>query len=84
MTLRVPPARLPMPASIRRWKAAPSKMPYAARRSYCSWDVDHAGWVVTLYSPEEQDVSGKTLEEVLAWCLVSLMAPELGSGPFLV
>jgi hypothetical protein len=28
--------------------------------------------------------SGRTLEEALAWCLVWLMAPELGSGPFRV
>jgi hypothetical protein len=56
----------------------------ATRRGYCSWDVDHAGWVVTLHSPNEQDFSGKTLEEALAWCLVWLMAPELGIGPFLV
>ena len=54
----------------------------ATRRGYCSWDVDHAGWVVTLHSPEEQDFYGKTLEEDLAWCLVWLMAPELGIGPF--
>ena len=56
----------------------------ATRRGYCSWDVDHAGWVVTLHSPDEQDFSGKTLEEGLAWCLVWLMAPEIGIGPFLV
>jgi hypothetical protein len=56
----------------------------ATRRGYCSWDVDHAGWVVTLHSPDEQDFYGKTLEEALAWCLVWLMAPELGIGPFLV
>jgi hypothetical protein len=56
----------------------------ATRRGYCSWDVDHAGWVVTLHSPEEQDFYGKTLEEALAWCLVWLMAPELGIGPFRV
>jgi hypothetical protein len=37
----------------------------AYRRGYCSWDVDHAGWVVTLHSPEEQDFYGKTLEEAL-------------------
>ncbi len=55
----------------------------ATRRGHCSWTVDHAGWVVTLHSPEEQDFSGKTLEEALAWCLVWLMAPELGVGPFL-
>jgi len=56
----------------------------ATRRDSCSWDGDHAGWVVTLHSPEEQDFSGKTLEEALAWCLVWLMAPEIGVGPFLV
>ena len=56
----------------------------ATRRGSCSWDVDHAGWVVTLHSPEEQDVSGKTLEEALAWSLVWLMAPEIGVGPFRV
>jgi len=35
---------------------------------YCSWPVDHAGctWVVTLHSSEEQDFSGKTLEEALS------------------
>jgi hypothetical protein len=31
---------------------------------------EHAGWLVTLHSPEEQDFSGRTLEEALAWCLV--------------
>jgi hypothetical protein len=56
----------------------------ATRRYSCSWDVDHASWVVTLHSPEEQDVSGKTLEEALARCLVWLMTPELGVGPFRV
>ena len=56
----------------------------ATRRGYCSWDVDHAGWVVTLHSPKEHDFYGKTLEEALAWCLVWLMAPELGVWPFRV
>ena len=56
----------------------------ASRRGYCSWDVDHASWVVTLHSPEEQTFCGRTLEEGLAWCLVWLMAPEIGVGPFLV
>jgi hypothetical protein len=46
----------------------------AHRRGYCWWTVDHAGWVVTLHSPERQEFSGRTLEEALAWCLVSLMA----------
>jgi hypothetical protein len=63
----------------------------AGRRGSCPWDVDHAGWIVTLQSPDEQDFSGKTLEEALAWCLVWLMAKgtlgdwghELGVGPFL-
>ena len=55
----------------------------AERRGYCCWDVDHAGWVVTLLSPERQEFYGRTLEEGLAWCLVWLMAPELGAGPFL-
>src|SRR5919112_4287343 len=54
----------------------------ATRRGYRWWDVDHAGWVVTLDSPREQ-FYGRTLEEALAWCLVWLMAPELGIGPFL-
>jgi hypothetical protein len=56
----------------------------ATRRSYCSWDVDHAGWVVMLDSPERHEFYGRTLEEALAWCLVWLMVPELGIGPFLV
>ena len=55
----------------------------AARCCPCSLDVDHAGWVVTLHSPDEQDFYGRTLE-VLAWCLVWLMFPELGIGPLLV
>ena len=77
-----------MPASIRRSKAAPCRMPcaraIATRRGYCWWDVDHAGWVVTLDSPERQEFYGRTLEEALAWCLVWLMAPEIGVGPFRV
>jgi hypothetical protein len=55
------------------------------RRGDCSSDVDHAGctWVVILSSPEQQQFYGRTLEEALAWCLVWLMAPEIGIGPFL-
>jgi len=53
-------------------------------RGSCWWDVDHAGWVVPLDSLERQEVYGRTLEEALAWCLVWLMAPEIGVGPFLV
>jgi hypothetical protein len=56
----------------------------ATRRGYCDWTVDHAGWVVILLSPEEQEFYGRTLEEALAWCLVWLMAPDLGIGPFVV
>jgi len=56
----------------------------ATRRGYCSCTVDHAGWVVTLHSQEEHDFYGKTLEEALAWCLVWLMFPEIGVGPFIV
>ena len=40
------------------------------RRGYLGWDVDHAGWVVTLHHPEEQTFDGRVLEEALAWCLV--------------
>ena len=54
----------------------------ATRGGYCSWDVDHAGFVLALHSPEEQDFSGTTLEEALAWYLVWLMAPELRLGRF--
>ena len=43
----------------------------ATRRDSCARTIHHAGckWVVTLHAPEEQDVSGKTLEESLpcAW-----------------
>jgi hypothetical protein len=56
----------------------------ATRRDYCSRTVNHASWVATFYSPEEQDFYGTTVGEALAWCLVWLMAPELGIGPFLV
>jgi hypothetical protein len=54
------------------------------RRGYCTWTVDHANWVVALHSPEEHEFYGRTFEEALAWCLVWLMAPALGDGPFLI
>jgi hypothetical protein len=54
----------------------------ATRRGYCDWTVGHAGWVVTLHAPEEQQFSGRTLEEALAWCLVYLMVDEIGVEPF--
>ena len=38
--------------------------------------------VVTMHSPDEQDFHGDTIEEGLAWCLVWLMASELGIGAF--
>lgn len=56
----------------------------ATRRGYCWWDVDHAGWVVTLMSPKEQAFYGRTLEEALAWTLVYLMTPEIGIDQFLI
>jgi hypothetical protein len=60
-------------------------MPHiATRRDSRSWTVDHASWVVTLSSPAEQTFSGRSLEAALAWCLVWLMAPEIGVGPFRV
>jgi hypothetical protein len=60
------------------------QMPYRMRHGYCWWDVDHAGWVVTLDSPERQELSCRTLEKALAWCLVWLMASEIGVRPFRV
>jgi hypothetical protein len=56
----------------------------ADRRGYCSWDVDHAGWVVILHFPAQESFHGRTLEEALAWCLVWLMFPEIGIGSFLI
>ncbi len=63
----------------------------ATRRGYCSWTGSHASWVVTRHSPEEQDFSGKTVEEGIGWYPVWLMAKgtpregtALGIGPFLV
>jgi hypothetical protein len=53
-------------------------------RGYCWWDVDHAGWVVTLSPLEERTFYSRTREEALAWGLVWLMAPEIGVGPFRV
>ena len=43
---------------------------------YCDWRVDHTGWVVTLYVPEERTFSGGTLEDGLASCLAWLVTPE--------
>jgi hypothetical protein len=52
----------------------------ATRRGSC----DHAGWVVLLLPPKEPTSDDKTLEEALAWCLVWLMAPEIGVGLILL
>jgi hypothetical protein len=40
------------------------------------WTVDHTGWVVTLYLPEERGFSGGTLEDGLLTCLAWLIAAE--------
>jgi hypothetical protein len=56
----------------------------AIRGGSCYWTVDRASWVLLLLSPEEQTFYGRTLEEALAWCLVWLMTPETGVGPFVV
>jgi len=42
----------------------------ATRRGSCSWSLDHAGWVVTLHSSDDQDFSDKTPEYCFASCLV--------------
>lgn len=54
----------------------------ADRRGHVSWDVDQIGWRVDLLAPEQESFHGGTLEEALAWCLVWLMADEIGVGPF--
>ena len=76
-------------AGTRRWRCplpwGPERLgPITTRLGYCSWNVDHAGWVVTLHSPDEQDFYGQTLEEGRAWCLMWLMVPNLGIEQFLV
>lgn len=53
----------------------------ADRRGYLSWDLGEVGWLVVLHHPQEATFHGRTLEEALAWCLVWLMAPELGIDP---
>jgi hypothetical protein len=44
----------------------------AQRGGYCDWSVDHTGWVVTLYLPQERTFAGATLEAALAACLAWL------------
>lgn len=48
----------------------------AQHGGYCDWTIDHTGWVVTLYLPEELTFSGGTLEDGLASCLTWLVARE--------
>ena len=50
-------------------------------RGYVAWDVDHPGWVVDLLRPERERFFGRAPEEALAWCLVRLLADELGVVP---
>ena len=40
------------------------------------WTVDHTGWVVTLYLPEERVFFGGTLEDGLRSCLAWLVATK--------
>jgi hypothetical protein len=90
MTLRVPSGpSLGLVLSLRS-TTAPSRIHHAERAppvdmvwlshdlGSCPWDVDHAGCkrVVTLHSLEEPDISGKTLAEALAKCLLWPMEPE--------
>jgi hypothetical protein len=53
----------------------------ADRRGYVSWDLGEAGWLVVRHYPHDATFHGRTFEEALAWCLVWLMTPEIGSGP---
>jgi hypothetical protein len=73
-----------LPTSLLLFAGAVALLPLAALARTCAWTVDHAGWVVTLHSPDAQTFPGKSLTETLAWCLVWLMAPEIGIDPFLV
>jgi hypothetical protein len=49
----------------------------ATRRGSCSWDVDHASWVVTLHSPEKSCSSGRPREERPVWCLVTISSHDV-------
>jgi len=56
----------------------------AQHGGWIDWSVDHTGWVVTLYLPEEQTFIGPTLEDGLTACLTWLVAlasrAEVGVG----
>jgi hypothetical protein len=76
--------RPPTPERRRRVLRHAPRREIAPRQGCRSWDIDHARckWVVTLNSPEEQDLYGKTLEEALArWRLSKspLSTPSPGS-----
>src|SRR5215210_8680328 len=76
-------ADLRPPASERRGRVFRHALrrEMAHRCGYCWWTVDHAGWVVTLDSPDRQEFSGRTLAEDLAWCLGWLMDRRLAVTP---
>src|SRR5262245_13487436 len=64
-------AHRPVPSMERMKVSTPAhgiRSAIAAFPGSCDGTVDHAGWVVTLLSPEEETFSGRTLEEALAWC----------------
>jgi hypothetical protein len=46
----------------------------AQQGGWIDWSIDHTGWVVTLYLPQEQIFSGPTLEDGLTACLTWLVA----------
>ena len=46
----------------------------AQQGGWIDWSVDHTGWVVTLYLPQEQIFTGPTLEDGLTACLTWLVA----------
>ena len=50
------------------------------RGGYLCFDVDAIGWRLDLPAPEAATIRGRTLPEASAWCLVWLMADELGIG----
>jgi hypothetical protein len=56
----------------------------AEQGGWIDWSVDHTGWVVTLYLPQEQTFAGPTLEDGLTACLTWLVAlacrTEIGTG----
>jgi hypothetical protein len=49
----------------------------ATRRGSCPWTVDHAGWLVTLDSPEEQEFYGCSV-------VTGVSFPTIGPGGVIV